>query len=58
MSDKIFFCTLCDQEWPDSLPEGAVKLKSGHGGGPAVYRFKDGSVHVIKEANGEERAKE
>jgi len=47
MSETIFVCRICGSEW-ETLPEGAVQLTTGHGGGPRVYKFKDGSIHVVK----------
>jgi hypothetical protein len=50
MTDKIFFCKLCEQTWTE-LPEGAVQLTVRHRGGNGqahTYRFPDGSIHIIK----------
>ncbi len=47
-NDKIFFCTLCQKTWTTAtLPENAVQLTTGHGGGPGVYRFASGEIHTL-----------
>jgi hypothetical protein len=49
LTDKVYVCTLCQKIWTTTtLPENAVQLTTGHGGGSSVYRFKDGSIHVLK----------
>lgn len=49
MSDKEFICTLCGEVWTTTLPEDAVRLTSFGGHRRSnVYRFADGTIHVIK----------
>ena len=51
MSDKGFYCQLCEKTW-DQLPLDAIPLTTFGGRGRAnTYRFADGTIHIIKKAH-------
>jgi hypothetical protein len=53
----VFFCKLCEKSWT-TLPEGSVQLTHGKRGGDGhanTYRFADGSIHVIKKAQSDDK---
>lgn len=53
MSDKIFYCCICEQTW-SQLPEGTIQLTEGRGPSYKIYRFADGSIHSLKKVQSTE----